>query len=158
MSNEMKFLTDRNQNERPHNSHRIVQADGLWGLKFNFTAEGIQSWLPIYDNASAKLETRFPWYHKGIQSDCGLLPTNTVTHEYFDDAENRKVDAIKGYINKDGNFCGLLFRRNGEWSENIFGEMSAYEITVELGEGERISSAYISGTSALSVSAHAFIP
>lgn len=134
-----------------------MQADGLRGLKFHFTAEGIQSWLPIYDNASAKPETRFPWYHKGIHSDCSLSPASTVTHEYFDDAENRKVDAIKGYINKAGNFCGLLFRRNGEWGEKIFGEMSAYEITAELGDGERISSAYISGTSALAVSAHAFI-
>lgn len=121
-------------------------------MKFDFTAEGIQSWLPIYGDTSAKLETRFPWYHRGFHADRNVSSACFVTHEYFEDMEGRNVDAVKGYINKQGNFCGLLFRRGGEWSENVFGEMSAFEITHELGEDEIISSAYISGTSALAVS------
>jgi len=121
-------------------------------MKFNFTADGIQAWLPIYSRASGEHETRFPWYHLGFHADHQLSPTCSVTYEYFEDKSGREVDAVKGYINRDGNFCGLLFRRGGEWSESVFGEMSAFEITMELGEGEVICSAYISGTTALAVS------
>ena len=148
----MKILTDRNQDFRPSHCHKVAEADGLRGMKFNFTAEGIQAWLPIYSDASDKHETRFPWYHRGFHTDRTLSPACSVTYEYFEDIGGRKVDAVKGYINRDGNFCGLLFRRGGEWSESVFGEMSAFEITIELGEDEVICSAYTSGTTALAVS------
>lgn len=121
-------------------------------MKFNFTTDGIQAWLPIYSSASSEHETRFPWYHRGFHADRSLSPACFVTHEYFEDKTGRGVDAVKGYINRYGNFCGLLFRRGGEWSESIFGEMSAFEITMELGKDEVISSAYTSGTTALAVS------
>jgi len=145
-------MTDRNQDKCPLHCHRIVEADGLRGMKFNFTAEGIQAWLPIYSDASGNHETRFPWYHRGFRADRFLSPACFVTHEYFEDIEGRKVDAVKGYINRKGKFCGLLFRRGMEWSENVFGEMSAFEVTMELGEDEVICSAYTSGTTALAVS------
>ncbi|KAF8453811.1 hypothetical protein BGX38DRAFT_1090129 [Terfezia claveryi] len=145
------FLTDRNQDKRPLHCHKIIDADGLRGMKFNFTADGIQAWLPIYSGASGEHETRFPWYHRGFHADRPLSPACSVTHEYFEDIAGREVDAVKGYINRDGSFCGLLFRRGGEWSESVFGEMSAFEITMELGKGEVICSAYTSGTTALAL-------
>jgi len=60
----------------------------------------------------------------------------------LEEKEGRRIDAVKGYISKSGDFCGLWFRRDGGWESNAFGHPSAYELTFELMEGERFASIF----------------
>ena len=124
----------------------------LRGLKFVFSAERLHSWLPIYDGSPGSAAALFPWHRKNIWADRKLSSNYTVEFKYFHvETGCRRVDGVKGYITRKGDFCGLLFRRDGEWDDRVLGLRSAFEITMELGEGEKFVSAWTSGTSALAV-------
>ena len=60
----------------------------------------------------------------------------------LDEKESKRIDVVKGYVGKSGDFCGLLFRRDSDWESNVFGHRSAYELTFELMEGERFRSIF----------------
>ena len=54
----------------------------------------------------------------------------------LDEKKGKRIDAVKGYVGKSGDFCGLRFRRDGGCESNVFGHRSAYELIFELMEGE----------------------
>lgn len=77
-----------------------------------------------------------------ITADRKIKPTSRVACVFFDEEGGKRIDAVKGYVGKSGDFCGLLFRRDGDWENNVFGHRSAYELTFELMEGERFTSIF----------------
>ena len=109
---------------------------------------------------------KFPWDKNKYKINQPLRNTCAMAFKLFGDPPpdqpdstqssnedlQEPVDAVKGYITREGLFCGLTFRRGGNWCEDVFGARSAFEIIVELAKGEEIVSAWISGTSAISVS------
>jgi len=121
-------------------------------IKFDFSYYQLISWAPIYapDStvpASKKLISemlQFPWKCRldDVTADRKIKPTSRVACVFFDEEEGKRIDAVKGYVGKSGDFCGLLFRRDGSWESNVFGHRSAYELTFELIEGERFASIF----------------
>lgn len=156
------FLTDRNQANLPIKYR--VSCHYLVAVKFNFNYHQLVSWAPIYapnpaipDSVKVVSEMiQYPWKCRTdeIFPDGKIKTTSRVACIFFDDEGDKRVDAVKGYVNKSGHFCGLVFRRNGNWGDKVFGDRSAYEVTKELKEGERITSLFLpdGNTGALAVS------
>lgn len=69
-------------------------------------------------------------------------PLLHVACAFFDEEDGKQVDAVKGYVGDDGAFCGLLFRRDGDWERVVFGARSSFEFTFELLKGERFTSIF----------------
>jgi len=121
-------------------------------IKFDFSYHQLISWAPIYAPgstvpASKKLISemlQFPWKCRldDVTADRKIKPTSRAACVFFDEEEGKRIDAVKGYVGKSGDFCGLLFRRDGGWESNVFGCRSAYELTFELMEGERFASIF----------------
>jgi hypothetical protein len=88
---------------------------------------------------------RFPWraHDQEIMEDSDVPETAYAISTLFGDNAAGRIDAVKGYVTRKGKFCGLLFRRNGKWSEGVFGERSAYETPFYLEAGECFTSIFL---------------
>lgn len=157
------FLTDRNKKNFSLPVKYHVSCPYLTAVKFDFNYHRLISWAPIYtpdtdipDSFKIVAEmVQYPWKCRTdvITPDGEITPTSRVACVFFDDEGGQRVDGVKGYVSKSGHFCGLVFRRNGNWCDNIFGHRSAYEVIMELGEGEKFTSLYLpsENTEALAV-------
>ncbi|RPB04039.1 hypothetical protein L873DRAFT_1668292 [Choiromyces venosus 120613-1] len=146
------LLTNWNEGELSLPVKYRVSSPYLVAIKFDFSYHQLISWAPIYAPdpdvpVSQKLISemlQFPWKCRldDITADRKIKPTSRVACIFFDEEEGKRIDAVKGYVGKSGDFCGLLFRREGDWESNVFGHRSAYELTFELMEGERFTSIF----------------
>ncbi|KAL7276946.1 hypothetical protein RUND412_000039 [Rhizina undulata] len=154
------FLTNRNEYDVSLPIEAKVSPDYLVAVKFDFNYHQLVSWAPIYappsaEPASVKAVSEkvlFPWKSKAydISPDGGGVEASSrPICTFFDDEESHlPIDAVKGYVNSSGKFCGLLFRRGGNWEENVFGQRSGYEIQMDLQKGEKFTSMFLSKRSA----------
>jgi hypothetical protein len=150
-------------------ARRMTQfSEHLVAVKFDFNCDHLVSWAPVYalkphglSQKELMKRIRFPWraHNQEIMEDRDIPETAYAISTLFGDNDFGRIDAVKGYVTRHGQFCGLLFRRNGGWSEGVFGERSAYEILFELREGECFTSIFLPeeegrrGSSALAVCA-----
>lgn len=164
------FLTDRNQAKRPLPVKYRILCPYLVAIRFDFNYHQLVSWAPIYASNPAIQESlkvvsemvQYPW--KCRTDD--IVPSGEIKEEshvaciFFDEEENKRVDAVKGYVSRSGHFCGLIFRRNGDWGNEVFGNRSAYEVTMELKEGETFTSLYLphGDIQAIAVRFKSFLP
>lgn len=154
------FLTNRNQANLSLPIKYRVSCRYLVAIKFDFNYHQLVSWAPIYapvpDSVKVVSEMiQYPWKCRSddIVPNGEIKTTSRVACIFFDNEEDQCVDAVKGYVSMSGHFCGLVFRRNGNWEDKVFGHRSAYELTMELSDGERITSLYLpdKNTGALAV-------
>ncbi|KAH0610106.1 uncharacterized protein H6S33_012652 [Morchella sextelata] len=146
------FLTNWNRADAPTRVKYRLSCPYLKAIKFDFNYHKLISWAPIYapsdsDNESSKVVSemvQYPWKCRTdeIMPVGDIKPTSRVACVFFDDEAGKGVDAVKGYVSKSGQFCGLVFRRGGSWCDNVFGHRSAYEVTMELKKGEKFTSLY----------------
>ncbi|KAI5790275.1 hypothetical protein EDC01DRAFT_121523 [Geopyxis carbonaria] len=151
------FLTNHNKDESPYLNKVGSTGKYLCGIKFDFNFNQILSYAPIFDLTEVKNKPdkyanlcdkiRLPWkkLDKSINSDPGIpIPKTAKTIAIsFRENELGRIDAVKGYARSNGRFCGLLFRRNGRWSNDAFGERSPHEITFEIGKDEYFDSLFL---------------
>lgn len=150
-----QFITNRNEDRIPYPVKRKIKApEHLLAVKFDFNFDQLISWAPIFatnpsvPNALSQRKLskliRFPWKahpsYENVSENRDIPESAHVTSTFFEDNEAGRVDGLKGYVNRQGKFCGLLVRRNGRWAEEAFGDRSAYETTFELRKGEFIDS------------------
>ena len=111
-------------------------------ITFDFSYHQLISQAPIYALDSTMTATKgliskmlqFPWKYRLDDKTAESLPP--VLHVYLLMEGWKQIDAVRGYVGKSGDFCGLLFRRDGSWESNVCGHLSAYELAFELAEGE----------------------
>lgn len=86
---------------------------------------------------------QYPWkcHSDDVYSDRAIKKSSRVECIFFE-VDGKPADAVKGYVSKSGLFCGLLFRRAGNWERGVFGQRSAYESTFELRGEERFTSMF----------------
>lgn len=147
------FLTNRNQANLSLPIKYRISCRYLVAVKFDFNYHQLVSWAPIYaanpnvlDSVKVVSEMiQYPWKCRtdDIVPGGEIKTTSRVACIFFDDEGDQRVDAVKGYVSITGHFCGLVFRRNGNWGDKVFGHRSSYEVTMELREGERITSLYL---------------
>lgn len=166
------FLTNWNQANLPLPVKYRVLSPYLEAVRFDFDYDQLVSWAPIYAPDPKKPKSfgtveemvRYPWKCRidDVVPDEEIEATSHVACIFFDEelVEDQRADAVKGYVSKSGRFCGLAFRRNGNWGDKVFGHRSAYEVTMELGEGERFTSLYLpeGNTEALAVRSKFYCP
>lgn len=147
------FLTNRNQANLSLPVKYRLSCRYLVAIKFDFNYHQLVSWAPIYAPDPAipgSVEVvsemiQYPWKYRTdkIVPDGEIEATSRVACIFFDNEGDQRVDAVKGYATKSGHFCGLLLRRNGNWGDKALGHRSSYEVTMELMDGERITSLYL---------------
>ena len=95
------------------------------------------SWAPIYTldltvPASKGLISemlQFPQKYRldDKMADRKTKPPTRVVCVVFDQEEGKQIDGVKEYVGKSGDFCGLLFQRDGGLESNVFGHRLAYK-------------------------------
>lgn len=119
--------------------------EGLCGLKFDFNFHHIVAWAPLYRATSGTAirelseSARFPWKKSShdICSDPAVsIPEKTDPISIY---LGPGIDGIKSYVDISGKPCGILLRKDGCWSKNVFGFRSAYETTFDLNDNECIT-------------------
>ncbi|KAI9762626.1 MAG: hypothetical protein M4579_000244 [Chaenotheca gracillima] len=143
-----------------------VESDFLAGIQFVFSATSIVDWHPLYDFnrsfasgadlQSRENEMRDHWkssldarIHPFAETDADTLGKFRVVADFFDGPrEGESADGVKGYIN-NARFCGLRFRRGGEWDEAPLGRASAFESDFLLEPGETFASLFVAKTESL---------
>ncbi|KAA8893711.1 hypothetical protein FN846DRAFT_1003903, partial [Sphaerosporella brunnea] len=147
------FITNFNESQLPSPVRCKTQfPEHLVAIKFDFNHDHLVSWAPVYGLKPSGLSMkelmkrlRFPWraHDPEIVEDHDLPETAYAISTLFGDNDAGRIDAVKGYVTRSGHFCGLLFRRNGKWSDGVFGERSAYENIFELRKGESFISIFL---------------
>jgi len=152
-----KFLTNYNEHDiKLPVKYMFTAPEHLAAIKLDFNYDRLISWAPIFNphpSGSTSLPSkelakiiRFPWRtHNGdIREDRDIPESSFATCTFFCDRDDgRRIDAVTGYVDRTGQFCGLLFRRDGKWSKEAFGQRSAYGIFFELEDDERFDAIYL---------------
>ncbi|TGZ77875.1 hypothetical protein EX30DRAFT_398272 [Ascodesmis nigricans] len=145
---DLVFLVDHHT---LHKSYvRRVNTKYLCGIKLQFDNRQILDWSPAFwppgnERKAVAERVKHPW-----KSDPTIY-SNPVVHcsdevkcisVSFEPTRDGTVTAVKGYIDREGAFAGLLVRRGNVWDEEVFGRRTGFESTFELQEGEYIHSVF----------------
>jgi hypothetical protein len=152
-----KFLTNYNEHDiKLPVKYMFTAPEHLAAIKLDFNCDRLISWAPIFNPHPSGLTSlsskelakiiRFPWRtHNGdICEDREIPESSFAACTFFGDKDDgERIDAVTGYVDRTGRFCGLLFRRNGKWSKEAFGQRSAYGIFFKLEDDEHFDAIYL---------------